>query len=163
MKHLIHFSSNVSNQQDCVDMGRLLFHEYFRWSVVLSRWVDYLPFDHRRIVYDSKNKTEDEFLSEIDKTKDFQRYVSLTAMADIMRYQFVNSFGMYVDNNIFCVFVYKHGNTYEFEGWRKTKYILGSVDRCFFSSTTQDVIFNNEWGYIDEETYDDWVEKLYHE
>jgi hypothetical protein len=156
MRNLIYFASNIDNNVPCLDMGRLIAECYDTHKPVLNRWVDRLPFAHRRAIYDAANLP-----GEIIGIPDFQRYVSIMDLADIMRYQFVEEVGKYLDNSVFCIFVYKHGNIYELRGWNTTNLLLGCYSRGFAFETSRDMLFSETCGHLEEKEFETWLETFF--
>lgn len=151
MRNLIHYCSNISNTVPCIDIAELVRCEYKNHGRVLNRWVDYLPFHHRRAIYDTLNPDGNNSLGE------YPRFVSLEIMANIMRYEFVVDFGRYLHNEVFCVFFYKNGNKYEINGWDVSNVLLGDITRYFYHSTSQDILIGSVWGYVEKEKFERWI------
>jgi len=153
----VHYSSNIDCFENCIDMGRLIACEYVKLKRVLNRWVDYLHFEKRRAIYDTMFMPEDHALENLSTVKDFPRYVSLNILSDIMRYEFVKEIGKYIDNSVFCVFVYKDGNRYDICGWNTTNVLLGCPSRDFFYSTTRDLVWRGVWSFVEQTEFEKWV------
>jgi hypothetical protein len=158
MRNLVHYSSNIDIFESCIDMGRLIACEYVKLKRVLNRWVDYLHFEKRRVIYDTMFMPEEHALEKLTAVKDFPRYVSLNTLSDIMRYEFVREIGKYIDNSVFCVFVYKDGNRYEICGWNTTNALLGCPSRDFFHSTTRDLVWRGVWSFMEQPEFEKWVQ-----
>lgn len=149
MRNLIHYCSNISNTEPCIDMVELIKHEYRRHGKVLNRWVDYLPFEQRRVIYDDPGN-----LASSDK---FPRYISLDTLSEIMRFEFVIDFGKYLHKDVYCAFVYKHGNKHEINVWDVSKVLLGDTERHSYYSTSRDILFVNTWGHVEKQVFDKWL------
>lgn len=157
MRNLVHYCSNISNGTPCIDIFELIIGEYRTHGKVINRWVDYLPFEHRRAIYDTLHLERQASLETLRALENFPRYISLHDLSNIMRYEFVVDFGRYIHNDVYCVFVYKYGNKYEINGWDVSKVLLGDTSRYFHHSTSRDIIFRNFWGYVERDTFEKWI------
>lgn len=161
MRNLVCYSSSVENDIPYIDMAILLSVEFEKHKRVLNRWVDYLPFEQRRVLYDTLYLPQEESLGMIMEIPGFKRYITLNDLADIMRYEFVADFGKYLDNSVFCAFVYKHGNMHEIVGWNTSNFILECDSKSFSYSTSRDIYNKEWWGYLSQDMFEKWIDETF--